>query len=83
MGPAISTLLEAVQPDVRRYARISCMNTDDAHDAMTRLPAKTSRRMCTVRALFFASTSHAEPERPSTERVETEFSGIAAQIRES
>lgn len=48
---AIATLLEAAQPDVRRYAEFSCINTDDAHDAMQETLWIISRRIGTLRAV--------------------------------
>ncbi len=48
---SISALLEAAQPDVRRYAEFSCINTDDAHDAMQETLWIISRRIGTLRAV--------------------------------
>jgi len=48
---AIATLLEAVQPDLRRYAEFSCINTDDAHDAMQETLWIISRRIGSLRAV--------------------------------
>lgn len=48
---AISSLLEAAQPDVRRYAEFSCINVDDAHDAMQETLWIIARRIGTLRAV--------------------------------
>lgn len=48
---AIVRMLEAAQPDVRRYARVACRSTEDAEDAAQEALWLLFRRVGTIRSL--------------------------------
>jgi RNA polymerase sigma factor (sigma-70 family) len=49
--PSILALLEKSQPDIRRYARLSCSNADDVDDAVQETLWLLYRRVGTIKAL--------------------------------
>jgi RNA polymerase sigma factor (sigma-70 family) len=50
-SPAIASLLAAAQPDIRRYARLSCSRTDDVEDAVQDTLWLLYRKVGTLRAI--------------------------------